>query len=288
MEFRNDDQLRSYLRKESKKLNISIQNVYNTFFSRYLLEKLSEINHGELFVKGSFVEFIHATRLYRPITDLDLASLCNTDKAIKYLLSNIYDSNSTISFELSKLPTMSSTGMNQFSLLCQIGKMNHPLNVDLEPNYTRIMELGYKKVPAIFSGDKVFYINCPSYEEYLAEKLCITAEYNKPNAFNPQVINSRVKDFYDIYKLHDGEFDLEKLTYYFGKMIEKRNRISKNDVSTDHLNRQFVLMHQPLWDKAKISYEFLDSDIRFIDAVIYTKDLLDYNINVLKKSNYFR
>src|SRR5574344_1054922 len=159
MEFKNDDQLRSFLKSESKRLNISIQNVYNTFFSRYLLSKLSDINSGILFVKGSFVELIHAQKLYRPITDLDLATLNDSQDAIIYLLSKIYYScakadgmidNSRIYFELSKLPKVSSTGINQFNLLCLFGKTSHPLNVDLEPNYDRIMELNYKMVPTVF------------------------------------------------------------------------------------------------------------------------------------------
>lgn len=43
MDFKNSDQLKSYLKKESARLNISITNVYNTFFSRLLLERLQKI-----------------------------------------------------------------------------------------------------------------------------------------------------------------------------------------------------------------------------------------------------
>ena len=42
--FKNCDSLKAYLNKESKRLNISITNVYNTFFSRDLLYRLSKID----------------------------------------------------------------------------------------------------------------------------------------------------------------------------------------------------------------------------------------------------
>ena len=70
-------------------------------------------------------------------------------------------------------------------------------------------------------------------------------------------------------------------------MLEKRKRISKDEVSTNHLNKDFILSHQALWDKAKISYEFLDKKVIFSDAVCNTKDLLDSNITKLRKKNYF-
>lgn len=287
MNFKNDDQFRSFMKKEASRLGISTQNAYNTFFSRYILSKLSELNHGELFVKGSFVEFIHAKELNRPITDLDIASLLNKDDAMVFLLSNLYDSNSDFWFELSKLPKISSTGINQFNFLCNYRKIIHPLNVDLEPEYSRLMELNYKRVPSIFENDEDFYINCPSYEEYLAEKLSIVLEYNKPNKYNPAVINSRVKDFYDIYKMHNGKFDLDKLNYYLGLMIEKRKRIDKNDIKISHLNEDFIISHQDLWNRAKVKYEFLDDSVDFNDAVLYTKAILNVNIKKLTTKNYF-
>ena len=45
-------------------------------------------------------------------------------------------------------------------------------------------------------------LNC---EEHLAEKLCIVAESNRED-----ILNTRVKDFYDIYKLKGGKYDYER------------------------------------------------------------------------------
>ena len=74
MEFKNDDQLRAFLKNESKRLGVSITNTYNTFFTKLLLERLSKFSYDGLFVKGSFSELVHLNRMIRPITDLDLVS----------------------------------------------------------------------------------------------------------------------------------------------------------------------------------------------------------------------
>ena len=74
-EFKNCDSLKSYLNKESKRLNISITNVYNTFFSRDLLYRLSKIDKSmNIIVKGSFAQAVHLGKIVRPITDIDLTS----------------------------------------------------------------------------------------------------------------------------------------------------------------------------------------------------------------------
>lgn len=74
MDFKNSDQLKSYLKKESARLNISITNVYNTFFSRLLLERLQKYNLSNIIVKGSFAQLVHLGKIVRPITDVDITT----------------------------------------------------------------------------------------------------------------------------------------------------------------------------------------------------------------------
>ena len=74
MEFKNDDQLKAFLKKESKRLGVSIKNTYNTFFLRILLERISKMSYDKLFVKGSFSEIAHLNDMIRPHTDIDLVS----------------------------------------------------------------------------------------------------------------------------------------------------------------------------------------------------------------------
>lgn len=65
-----------------------------------------------------------------------------------------------------------------------------------------------KLVPKVFSRDEEYEVVVPSMEETLAEKLCIIAESTKTD-----VLNTRTKDFYDIYHLHGGDYDLDKFSY---------------------------------------------------------------------------
>ena len=85
-----------------------------------------------------------------------------------------------------------------------------------------------------------FVITTPSFEEYLAEKLCIILESNKTD-----VLNTRLKDFYDIYELHGGKYDVEKLTEYFKLMLALRAKIRIEDARTDYLDKkQFESLHK--------------------------------------------
>ena len=43
-DFSNDASMRAFLKAESNRLGISITNVYNTYFSRLLLERISIYN----------------------------------------------------------------------------------------------------------------------------------------------------------------------------------------------------------------------------------------------------
>ena len=74
MYFDNDDKLKAFLKKESARLGISINNTYNTYFSKILLERISAMSYDELLVKGSFSELAHLNEMTRPITDIDLVS----------------------------------------------------------------------------------------------------------------------------------------------------------------------------------------------------------------------
>ena len=45
IEFRNSDQMKSFMKKEAKRLNMNIASVYSTFVSRTFLEKLTDNNN---------------------------------------------------------------------------------------------------------------------------------------------------------------------------------------------------------------------------------------------------
>ena len=98
--FNNSNSLKAYLKKESKRLNINIHNVYNTFFSRDLLYRLSRIDRSkDIIVKGSFAQFVHLQKLIRPITDIDLTSTIDHHNPLILLVNAMCDKISDNDFD---------------------------------------------------------------------------------------------------------------------------------------------------------------------------------------------
>lgn len=268
--FSNTNQFRSFMKKEAERLGISIQNAYTTYVSRLFLEKLSKYNNGIVLVKGSSAETAYLGRLVRGITDVDLAVLGPIDANLDLLKLFVEDKSiSDFKFKLVREPKITPTGIYKMPFEASFDKTKQPLGVDFQENYDRLIEKQVRTMPSIFEGDDEFPVIAPSFEEYLAEKLCIIVESNKMD-----VLNTRVKDFYDIYQLHGGKYDPEKLTKYFGKMLALRGKIALEDASTLYLNADFVQKHKDVWESAKKKYDFLDDGIDLYGAVYYARAVL--------------
>ncbi len=282
--FKNSNQMKAFMKKEAKRLNINIHNAYSTFIARSFLERVSKYNDNSILIKGSSAELSYLGSLVRCVTDVDLASLkdlnINRDLISQIISDGQVDS---LKFSLVKDPRRTKTGIYKFSLQANFDGINQYLGVDLQDNYTRLIAPEKRIMPPIFEGDEPFDILVPSFEEYLAEKLCIIIESNKAN-----VLNTRVKDFYDIYELHGGKYDSEKLTEYFGKMLQLRGKIDLDGAQTMYLNKRFIDSHAGIWDSTKEKYDFLDKEIDLQGAVYYTRavirEQLQKNGNVMSDS----
>lgn len=280
MEFSSDDKLKAFLKKESRRLGISITNTYNTFFSLQLLKRISETSYDKLFVKGSFSELAHLNEMIRPITDIDLVSSVYHNDPLLVLYQAMYSEDENLHYELIDIPKRTKTGIYKIHIKAIFGSICHPISIDFQELSNTIYQKDYKRVNPLFTGDNFFYIYTPTYEEHLAEKLCIVVESNKDN-----ILNTRVKDFYDIYKLKGGKYDKEKLSYFFYHMLLDRHKIDISHASVDHLNRRFILQHQQLWDNMSKKYEFTDKSIVFEDAVETTKSMLDHELSNFDSSS---
>lgn len=270
MRFENSNQLKSFLKKESIRLNISITNVYNTFFAREFLYRLSKHNQEDILIKGSSAEIIYLGKLVRAITDIDLASLYNYNEVMPVLVDTMEDlGTSNITYHLSNNIFKTPTGIYKLSLEANFGTIKQHVGIDFQDKYHRLIEPVERVMEPIFEGDEPFLAYVPSYEEYLADKLCIIIESNKPD-----VLNTRVKDFYDIYQLHGGKYDPDKLTEYFKKIIQLRGKISVDQADTQMLNRGFIEKHREIWEITKKKYDFLDQEIDLEGAVYYTRGVL--------------
>ena len=269
--FRNSEQFKAFIKKEAKRLNISIPNAYSTFLSRSFLEKLSKKDTDKsILVKGSSAETSYLGELVRGITDVDLASTASIELNIPVLRMIINNETiNDIKFSLNKKPSITKTGIYKFSYDADMDKVKNSLNVDFQDNYIRLIEKKYSVMPKIFDGDREFIMATPSFEEYIAEKLCIILESNKLD-----VLNTRLKDFYDIYELHGGKYDSEKLAEYFKIMLALRAKIRLQDATTDYLDKNFIENHNDIWNAVSKKYDFLDKEIDLGGAVYYTRAVL--------------
>lgn len=279
MEFNNSNQLKAFLKNESKRLGISIINTYNTFFSTILLRRISEMSYDKLFVKGSFSELAHLNDMIRPITDIDLVSTEYHNDPLLILFQAMYDTNGNIFYELSDLPKKTKTGIYKINIVANFDKIKHPISIDFQELSNVIYEKDYKRIDPLFKGDKHFYIWTPSFEEHLAEKLCIVVESNKEN-----ILNTRVKDFYDIYKLCGGKYDKERLSYFFYNMLKDRRKIDLETASIKHLTDNYIKNHQDMWEAMSKKYEFMDKTVDFKESVEFTRELLSREIEKLDKT----
>ena len=283
MEFENGDKLKAFLKKESERLGVSIKNTYNTYFSKILLERVNKICYSELYVKGSMSELAHLNEMIRPITDVDLVSTVYHNDPLIALYRAMVDTNANLYFELSDIPKQTKTGIYKIHIIANFDKIKHPISIDFQELSKTIYEKDYKKINPIFKGDKPFYIYTPSYEEHFAEKLCIVLESNKQD-----VLNTRVKDFYDIYKLMGGKFDTDRLSYFFYHMLKDRNKIDISQATTEFLNDDYIEKHRLLWKSMSDKYEFLDKSVDFDESVDLTKCILDYQLNNLNKIKSYK
>lgn len=268
--FTSINQMKSYMKKEAKRLNMSVSSVYSTFVARCLLKRISKYNLEDILIKGSSAEIAYLGRVVRAITDIDLASLTSFESNIE-LLTNILEDEfpDQFKFQLSKEVTTTKTGIRKISLNANYETLKQNIGIDYQEHYNRLIEPEYRVMPAIFDGDDLFEVYVPSFEEYLAEKLCIIVESNKED-----VLNTRVKDFYDIYQLHGGRYNPDKLTEYFKKMIELRGKVSFSQIKTLNLNEEFVHKHATVWDSTKKHYDFIDQEIDLAGAVYYTRAVI--------------
>lgn len=283
MEFENSDKLKAFLKKESERLGISINNTYNTYFSKLLLERVNRTCYNKLYVKGSMSELAHLNEMIRPITDIDLVSTVSHNDPLLVLYEAMYETNGNLYYELVDIPKRTKTGIYKIHAVANFGKIKHPISIDFQELSKTVYEKDYKRIEPIFEGDEHFYIYTPSYEEHLAEKLCIVTESNKD-----YVLNTRVKDFYDIYKLIGGKYDRERLSYFFYHMLLDRQKIDISKAKVDFLNKEYVDKHNKLWDSMSKKYEFLDKSVKFDEAVDATKNLIINELENMDKIKSYK
>ena len=286
MEFRNLDQEKSFMKKEAKRLGITPMATYTTYYARKLLEKLALINNGDLVVKGSFSQYVHLKELTRPVLDIDLSSTLSHHIPINILFAAIYDTFSNeLTFDLSTTPRQTKNGVYKIPVVAKVKyegskEMVIPVPIDFKDNNKVIFETQFKAVEPLFEGDQKFYINTPSFEEHIAEKLYIIAHNTRED-----IPNTRVKDFYDIYKLFGKNYDEDKFSLYFEAMVMMYG-MNLDDIKADFLDKEFVKRHLELWEMIKEKYQFVDKEVELSEAVFFTKAVLSEQIQKIRTGEF--
>lgn len=286
MEFRNLDQEKSFMKKEAKRLGITPMATYTTYYARKLLEKLALINNGDLVVKGSFSQYVHLKELTRPVLDIDLSSTLSHHIPINILFVAIYDTFSNeLTFDLSTTPRQTKNGVYKIPVVAKVKyegskEMVIPVPIDFKDNNKVIFETQFKAVEPLFEGDQKFYINTPSFEEHIAEKLYIIAHNTRED-----IPNTRVKDFYDIYKLFGKNYDEDKFSLYFEAMV-MMYEMNLDDINADFLDKEFVKRHLELWEMIKEKYQFVDKEVELSEAVFFTKAVLSEQIQKIRTGEF--
>ena len=190
-------------------------------------------------------------------------------------------SDNDFDYILRGVPKRTNSGIIKIPISAKYEKINHPIGIDYRENHPCIYEKQVKIVPKIFSKDEEYEVVVPSMEETLAEKLYIIAVAKN---LKEGVLNTRAKDFYDVYHLHGGSYDLDKFSYYFEKMINDYGLVSDiNALNTDYLNNDFIEKHEGVWESNKKNYEFLDDDVDLKGAVYYTKSTLNEQYQIIRQ-----
>ena len=286
MKFKNRDQERAFMKKEAKRLGITPMATYTTYYARKLLEKLALINNGDLVVKGSFSQYVHLKELTRPVLDIDLSSTLSHQIPLEILFAAIYDSFSDeLIFDLSTTPRQTKNGVYKIPVVAKVKyedakEMVIPVPIDFKDNNKVIFETQFKAVEPLFEGDKKFYINTPSFEEHIAEKLYIIAHNTRED-----IPNTRVKDFYDIYKLFGKNYDEDKFSLYFEAMVMMYG-MNLDDINADFLDKEFVKRHLELWEMIKEKYQFVDKEVELSEAVFFTKAVLSEQIQKIRTGEF--
>lgn len=286
MEFKNLNQEKAFMKKEADRLGISYMAAYTTYYARKFLEQMTLINNGHLVVKGSFSQYVHLKNLSRPVLDIDLSSSLSYHVPLEILYKSIYETTTkSLTFDLAALPRQTKNGVYKIPLIAKIKYDNDkemviPVPIDFKENNKVIFETQFKGVEPLFKGDKKFYINTPSFEEHVAEKLYIISHNTRED-----VLNTRVKDFYDIYNLFGRDYDSDKFSLYFEAMVLMYG-MKLEDVSVEFLNKEFIKRHDELWNLMKKKYQFVDKNVDLSDVVYFTKAVLSDQIQKIRSGDF--
>ncbi|MFV0275178.1 MAG: nucleotidyl transferase AbiEii/AbiGii toxin family protein [Bacilli bacterium] len=260
-QFENDNKLKGYLSNQAKKNNISSNYAYTYFFLRCFLEILNK-NNDDLIITGSFSNFAHTKKIYRPITDLDLQTKIENLDNFDNTVSNLNDNNLGVNFNV-KQRFVTENGTINYRILCNFGKLERIIKSDIK--IVRSAPFSKVIIPKLFDADSQMLFNVTEFEKQIADKLCIIIRklYTYKNLNNEY---KRYKDIYDIsniVKNNKEKIDFDKVLFYVKSRLQNDDLIkdlSKQDILNllDILNQKFLENNEKSYNEDAKKFQFMN------------------------------
>src|SRR6056297_1595838 len=229
----------SKLKNKSKKLNLQFQQVLVLFSQEELIRRISLSNYKNNFIlKGGYLIYAISEKSFRPTIDSDflLIDYPLNLKNIKKVINNIINQKTQydyVKYEVKNYENiteqMKYDGI-RVNLISKIKNTRTHINIDFATGDDYLTpKFETRNLHTILEDFEKPNILTYSLESIISEKL--------DSILNRMELNSRMKDYYDIYYLlNNYKFSGEKLKTAIKKTLTNRNRNYSYD-SISSLNR---------------------------------------------------
>ncbi len=268
-DFERGTQLKGYMQRETKGHDISSNYGYTYYFCRNFLEKLYGEDPKRFILKGSFSQFANLGVLKRPITDIDVVTDGNIEKANDIIIK-LTNTNDKTKYSIKQSFVTTNATIN-YRILCNFDNIQHLITMDLRKEEN--LETINIPLVKVFGKDREFNTNSITLEEHLANKIYVSL-------LNLQLHSKlgkefrRFKDFYDIYwMLSLGDINEDKLSSKLTYKVKNDSFLKEYDLNGALFSKQFIRENRNLWDEDAKNYQFNES-VTFDEATYATNEII--------------
>lgn len=258
----------------SKNNNLSVNEVVQRYFFDQILERISISKYKFNFIlKGGALisSFIGIENRTTKDIDATIKGINLNKDDLLIVLNEILekDIKDNIKFKIENIKDIKDEdkyGGLRFNLKCKLENIEIPLSIDfatgdeitpreIEYNYTTLLD------------SKIIKIMCYNKETIIAEKLQTIVEKS--------ILNSRMKDFYDIYYLlKQNDYDENILKQAIENTFKRRNSDKNKILKTINTIKENDLMNER-WNNYSDKHRFA-KNILFKDIIIQIESAKDY------------
>ena len=255
------------LKNESKKKNISLQQILNLFCQEEFIRRLAMSNYkGNLILKGGFFLYSISEFTSRPTIDADylLKNYPNDINTIEKLITEVLSvetKNDFIEIQIRNLEAISEfkeySGV-RVNLIGIIGRTRTPFSIDFGVGDIIVPSPVERTLPILLPDLEQPKIFTYSLESTIAEKIDAIISLME--------MTGRMKDFYDIFYIATTfDFEGRKLQEALYETLSNRGRAYEKDSITDIISLTEDTEVQKRWDN--FCNKILNYELDFIDVV---------------------